>query len=160
MFWRLSSAEILLRFAEIAYDREVQLHWKVFKHSYGIWIWSTSIKECFEVSVVLRYCWDLLRLPMNEKYSCIEKFSNTCSEYEYDSPYSEQEFENFSMELYFPFIGNPSKSQQYLSNRGLTLGPVVTSSVWKLFNAPGFPVKKWMLLYVEHVNIRRFNTFF
>ena len=52
---------------------------------------------------------------MNGKYSCIEQFSNTCSEYEYGAPYSEQVFENFSMQLYFPFIGNLSKSQQFLS---------------------------------------------
>ena len=57
----------------------------------------------------------LQRWPMNGKYSCIAKFSNTCLEYGASYSYSEQVFENFSMQLYFPFIGNLSKSQQYLS---------------------------------------------
>ena len=52
---------------------------------------------------------------MNGKYSCIAKFSNTCLEYGASYSYSEQVFENFSMQLYFPFIGNLSKSQQYIS---------------------------------------------
>ena len=31
VFWSLSSAEILLRLAEITHEREIQLHLKVFK---------------------------------------------------------------------------------------------------------------------------------
>ena len=98
---------LLLRYCwellgSIAYEREIQVHWKVFKHLLGI----RSIKFIFR-TIVWKQC--------NCKYSCIAKFSNTCLEYGASYSYSKQLFENLSMQLYFPFIGNLSKSQQYLS---------------------------------------------
>ena len=88
---------------------------KVFKHLLGIWniifVFRTIVWKLFNATLFPIHRQSQQVSAISQHYWDFKTLLDTCSSY----TYSKQVFENFSMQLYFPFIGNLSKSQQYLS---------------------------------------------